>query len=152
MFSFRFRSLELLYSITASTICQELFSKFFDFRLSIFDFRFSTFDFRLSTFDFRLLTFAVIVAFATAFEFYHTQNRLSSSFFALFQTFSSLFFNSFAARSNFYSLSWRFSFVKNFFHFFSISIRRDPGSRRPRRQLAYTNTALTVCQAQKPSF
>ena len=55
----------------------------------------------------------------TAFQFYHTQNRLSSTFFVLFQTFWAVFFNRSANRNNFYMISHHIRFVKNFFHLFS---------------------------------
>ena len=92
-------SLELLYLTTSSAICQELFSKFFDFRLSLWQplvwqlFNFNTF-----------------------------KTVCQEVFFVLFQTFWTVFFNFRDAVSNFYMIPHRIVFVKNFFHFFSNSI------------------------------
>ena len=94
MFSFHSRSLELLYLITSLSFCQALFRSFLTFA------RFC---------DLRCLT---------AFQFYHTQNRLSSTFFVLFQTFRAVFFNWVTNRNNFYMISHSVRLVKNFFHFF----------------------------------
>ena len=121
MFSFRSRSLELLYSITASTVCQELFSKFFDFRLSLWP----------------PLVWQL-------FNFNTSKTVCQEVFFVLFQTFRTMFFNCFSAVSNFYMLSHRIAFVKNFFRFFSNSILCFAA---PRGQLAYTSTPQLLCQA-----
>ena len=100
MLSFHSRSLELLYLITSSSFCQELFRSFLTSAWFC---------------DIRCLT---------AFQFYHTQNCLSSTFFVLFQTFWAAFFNWFANRNNFYMISHSVRFVKNFFHFFSTDPSR----------------------------
>ena len=115
-------SLELLYLTTSSVNCQELFSKFFDFRLSLW----SPLVWQLFNFN----TFKTVC---------------QEVFFVLFQTFRTMFSNCFAAVSNFYMLSHRIEFVKNFFRFFSNSILCFAA---PCGQLAYTSTAPSVCQAR----
>ena len=67
MFSLRFRSLELLYSITSDSVCQELFSSFFKL-------------FR------KLSLFAPLSR--TASIYYHVPNNLSSTKLKVFQLFS----------------------------------------------------------------
>ena len=81
MFSLRFRSLELLHSITADPICQELFSKFFDFRLS-----------------------AMTAALRQLFNFTTLKTVCQEVFSLFFQTFEAVFFDSAAVVSNFYIL------------------------------------------------
>ena len=115
-------SLELLYLTTSSAICQELFSKFFVFRLSLW----------------QPLVWQL-------FNFNTPKTVCQEVFFVLFQTFWTVFFNFHAAVSNFYMLSHRIVFVKNFFRFFSNSLLRFAA---PCGQLAYTSTAQMHCQAR----
>ena len=114
-------SLELLYLTTSLVICQELFSKFFEFRLSLW-----------SPLVWQLFNFNTF------------KSACQELFFVLFETFSFAFFNFLAAVSNFYMLPHRIAFVKNFFHFFSNSILCFAA---PRGQLAYTSTPQMLCQA-----
>ena len=67
MSSLRFRSLELLYSITSDSVCQELFSSFFKL--------------------FRKLSYFVPPS-RTASIYYHVPNNLSSTKLKVFQLFS----------------------------------------------------------------
>ena len=125
MFLLRFRSLELLYSITAFIVCQELFSKFFDFRLSpwsplvwqLFNFNTSkTVCQEVFSFFFKLFRrcFSIPQPLEATFISYHSVSHLSRTFFISFQ------------------------------------IQFTAG--RPRGQLAYTSTYQTICQAQKQRF
>ena len=115
-------SLELPYLTTSSVICQELFSKFFEFRLSLW------------------------LPLVWQFSNFNTSKTVCQEvFFVLFQTFWTAFFNFLAAVSNFYMLPHQIAFVKNFFHFFSNSILCFAV---PRGQLAYTSTPKSVCQAR----
>ena len=115
-------SLELLYLTTSLVICQELFSKFFDFQLPLW-----------------------LPLVWQLFNFTTPKTVCQEVFFILFQTFRAVFFNFSAAVSNFYSLSHQTALVKNFFHFFSNSILCFAA---PCGQLAYTSTAPSVCQAR----
>ena len=119
-------SLELLYLTTSLVICQELFSKFFEFRLSLW----SPLVWQLFNFN----TFKTVC---------------QEVFFVLFQTFWTAFFNFQAAVSNFYMLPHWIVFVKNFFHFFSNSILCFAVSCG---QLAYTSTPQMLCQVRIFTF
>ena len=83
-FRLTFVRLELFYSITTSSVCQALFSKFFNFLKAAWQSSLS----RSAT------------AFAAAFRLYHISNRLSRPFFEAFQLLKSSFPNRLSIRFN----------------------------------------------------
>ena len=128
MFSLRFRSLELLYSIIAFIFCQELFSKFL------------------------ISDFPLWPPLCDSFWILPHPKPFVKNFFRSFSNFFDCIFQFCGRPKQLLYFITTYLICQELFSFLTKFDLPDPIYRRPCGQLAYTSTHLTFCQVLKLCF